>query len=169
MFTIDRSLKDKKAELLAYFRNRAAEAVEEIYRTFGIQEFKERATAINKSVTTTRNEMVKVLYQKATGENWSKEDVLRSVLMITYVSYVVMIEYRNEVWPYDYMSFSRRIGELWEPFCKLCFETPLSNAMLFVPPLFSEVKQKLTEEIISYIDQLAIQQQQKDELKKYYR
>ena len=40
--------------------------------------------------------------------------------MITYACYVVMLESRNEVWPYDYMAFSRRVGELWEPFCKLC-------------------------------------------------
>ncbi|GAG80730.1 unnamed protein product, partial [marine sediment metagenome] len=58
-----------------------------------------------------------------------------------------MIESRNEVWPYEYMTFSRRIGELWEPFCKLCFDYPLKDLTLFIPPLFSEVKRKLTNEI----------------------
>jgi hypothetical protein len=44
--------------------------------------------------------------------------------MVTYTNYVVMIEARNDTWPYDYMTFSRRIGELWEPFAKLCFRYP---------------------------------------------
>lgn len=33
-----------------------------------------------------------------------------------------MIDFRNSIWSYDYMAFSRRIGEIWKPFCKLCFE-----------------------------------------------
>ena len=79
-----------------------------------------------------------------------------------------MIECRNEVWPYEYMTFSRRIGELWDPFCNLCFEYPLRELTLFVPPLFSEVKQKLTAEIEDYIDILSITEEQKKELKSYY-
>ncbi|HZO71904.1 MAG TPA: hypothetical protein VFB60_06845 [Ktedonobacteraceae bacterium] len=168
MLTIDHTLKDKKEELLNHFRSRALESLEEICRIYGISQFRERAQAVNKAVTETKNTLIKTLTQKAGWEGWDKEDILRCVLMITYVSYVVMIETRNEVWPYDYMAFSRRVGELWEPFCKLCFENPLSGAMLFIPPLFSEVKQKLTREIDDYIDQLNIKVEQKDELKKYY-
>ncbi|MHB8596211.1 MAG: hypothetical protein ACYDER_05300 [Ktedonobacteraceae bacterium] len=66
------------------------------------------------------------------------------------------------------MAFSRRVGELWEPFCKLCFEFPLSKAVLFIPPLFSDVKKRLTNEIDEYIHQLNITQEQKEELKRYY-
>jgi hypothetical protein len=40
--------------------------------------------------------------------------------------------------------------------------------MLFVPPLFAEVKGKLTREIEDYIEQLNITQEQKDQLRKYY-
>ncbi len=47
--------------------------------------------------------------------------------MITYTNDVVMLESRNSVWKYEYMSFSRRVGELWEPFCKLCFNYPLTQ------------------------------------------
>ena len=79
-----------------------------------------------------------------------------------------MIESRNEVWPYEYMSFSRRIGEMWEPFCKLCFEYPVNNLRLFIPPLFSQVRRELHSEITEYIDALNINPEQKHDLKTYY-
>ena len=88
--------------------------------------------------------------------------------MITHASNVVMLEARNDVWPYEYMTFSRRIGELWEPFCKLCFSYPVKNVELFIPPLFSEVKQKLSTEIDIYIDKLKISAGEKTQLRTYY-
>jgi len=66
------------------------------------------------------------------------------------------------------MAFSRRIGELWEPFCKLTFEYPVNDIELFVPPLFSEVKKKLANEIKDYIEKLDLKQEEKDQLLKYY-
>ncbi len=168
MIELDKTLSGKKQELLSYFRNRAAEALVEIRRHYAASQVSEQATAMNKAVIETKTTLIKALTQKATKEHWSNDEILKCVLMITYASYVVMLEYRNIVWPYDFMAFSRRIGELWEPFCKLCFEFPLSDAVLFVPPLFTEVKQKLTDEIDDYIDQLSISKEQKDELKRYY-
>jgi hypothetical protein len=168
MLNIDSTLKDRKEDLISYFRGRAAESLEIIKKTYGNNQFRQRASAVNKAVVDTRSDLVKALVQKSNWEAWTKEDVLRCVLLINYVSYVVMIDTRNEVWLYDYMSFSRRIGELWEPFCKLCFEYPLSKAMLFIPPTFLEVKQKLTREIYDYIEELSIQRHQKEELKKFY-
>jgi hypothetical protein len=88
--------------------------------------------------------------------------------MITYTNYVVMLEKRNSIWEYDYMSFSRRIGELWEPFCKLCFTYPLRGIRTYVPPLFSNVQRELTTEITTYINQLNIQPDEKLKLKRYY-
>ncbi len=61
-----------------------------------------------------------------------------------------------------------RVGELWDPFCKLCFYYPLNDVILFIPPLFSEVKKKLTDEIVEYINKLNISLKEKEELKKYY-
>ena len=88
--------------------------------------------------------------------------------MITYTNDVVMLESRNSVWEYDYMAFSRRVGELWEPFCKLCFKYPSTSISAFVPPLFSEVKECLTTEITTYIDALKIKISEKAQLKRYY-
>lgn len=165
---IDKSLKNSKKELLAYFRDRGSESLAEIRRTYGSTQFKEQAGAINKALVEAKESLIITLIQKADSEKWSNKEKLECVLMITYCNYIVMLEYRNEVWPYEYMTFSRRVGELWEPFCKLCFLHPLNNVSLFVPPLFSEVKAKLADEIRDYIDKLNITAQQKAQLKKYY-
>ncbi len=66
------------------------------------------------------------------------------------------------------MAFSRRVGELWEPFCKLCFQYPVNNISLFIPPLFSDVKANLTTEIEQYITNLSISEAEKTQLRKYY-
>lgn len=168
MITIDKSLGTKKKDLLIYFRQRSSESLEEIRRTYGTTQFKGQARAINAATIETKDNLLKSLLQKATKEKWSNEEILRCVLMTTYTNYVVMIECRNEVWPYEYMTFSRRIGELWQPFCKLCFDYPTKDLTLFVPPLFSEVKRKLATEVEDYIDTLTITEEQKKELKRYY-
>jgi hypothetical protein len=107
--------------------------------------------------------------QKARKQSWADESLLNNILMLTYCCYVVMIECRNQVWPYEYMAFSRRVGEIWEPFCKLCFEHPVVDDVdLFVPPVFAEVRQQLEQEIRDCIDQLNISGEQKRELRRYY-
>jgi len=88
--------------------------------------------------------------------------------MITYCNYVVMLEVRHSVWGYEYMAFSRRIGELWEPFCKLAFDYPINDLELFVPPLFSDVKKQLSGEIEDYINDLTLTPEQKKQLITYY-
>lgn len=81
-----------------------------------------------------------------------------------------MLDLRHEVRPYDYMDFSRRIGELWEDFVRLPFLYPPKTAELasFVPPLFSEVRKNLKSEIKKYIDTLPISEAQRNELINYY-
>ncbi|MDR2581292.1 MAG: hypothetical protein LBC85_09910 [Fibromonadaceae bacterium] len=165
---INKSLKNKKTELLNYFRNRAEEFLSEIKLTYGNMQFKEQASAINKSLIETKENLTSALLQKAEVENWTNREKLESILMITYTNYIVMLEARNDVWPYEYMTFSRRIGELWEPFCKHCFSYPIKDISLFIPPLFSEVKQKLSTEIEFYIDKLKILSEEKAQLRKYY-
>lgn len=165
---VNKDLKYKKAELLNYFRDRAEESLGQVKLKYGERDFKERASAINKFLVQTKDNFVIALLQKATNESWSNKDILECILMITYANYIVMLESRNEFWEYEYMTFSRRIGELWEPFCKLCFFYPINDILLFVPPLFSEVKLKLSNEIEDYIQKLNVEAEQKQQLKKYY-
>lgn len=165
---IDKNLKNKKTELLQYYRSRAEEFLSEIKLTYGNTQYREQASAINKSLIETKDILLATLLQTAENEKWSNQEKLESILMITYTNYIVMLESRNDVWPYEYMTFSRRIGELWEPFCKLCFAYPINKVTLFIPPLFSEVKKKLSDEIEVYIDKLKISKEEKEQLKKYY-
>ena len=165
---IDRTIKSKKIELLSYFRNRASEALTDIKVKFADTQSDKRARAINESLNQTKSFLVTTLLQQANKENWTNQDKLESILMITYCNIVVMIESRNFVRPYEYMDFSRRVGELWDPFCQLCFYFPINDLALFVPPLFSDVKKKMTCEIDNYIDKLTITPEEKKELKKYY-
>lgn len=166
--TIDKTIKDKKIELLSYFRDRASEALNDIKTKFAETQSDKRARAINESLNQTKSALITTLLQQAEKENWINQEKLECILMITYCNIVVMIESRNSVRPYEYMDFSRRVGELWDPFCKLCFYYPINNLSLFIPPLFSEVKRKMTNDITNYIDQLSITEEEKQELKKYY-
>jgi len=157
-----------KTELLDYFRNRASESLVSVKEQYGVTQFKKRSSAINREIINTRQNLFRNIMQIAQKNNWPEKQLLETLLMATYTSYVIMLEFRNIVWPYEYMAFSRRIGEIWEPFCKLCFEYPVATINLFVPPLFNDVRQSMEEEIENYIDNLTITDDQKVELKTYY-
>lgn len=165
---IGKNIKDRKQELLAYFRDRASEFLSQIKTKFAETQSDKRARAINEALNQAKNNLITTLLQQAEKEKWSNKEKLEAILMITYCNIVVMIESRNSVRPYEYMDFSRRVGELWDPFCKLCFYYPINDLSLFIPPLFSEVKRKMTDEITDYIDKLGISAEEKQELKVYY-
>ena len=165
---INKDLKYNKAGLLAYFRSRANEILSELALQYSAADYKKKASALNKAIIQSRDNMLEILNDTARKEHWTNAEILECVLMITYTNDVVMLESRNSVWEYDYMAFSRRVGELWEPFCKLCFKYPSTRISAFVPPLFSEVKESLTTEITTYIDALRIRISEKKQLKRYY-
>lgn len=167
MITVDKNLGNRKDELLHYFRNRVAESLREIINRYGQNRYKKCAGALNTAIARTESDLVAVLEQRAKRDNWSDSEILNCMLMINYTKNVVMLESRNDIWPYEYMAFSRRIGEIWEPFCKLCFQYS-DRVSLVTPPLFSTVKRELTQEIETYIDNLHITLEQKTRLKSYY-
>ena len=167
--SIDRSLQSRKADMLSYLRQRAAEYLAEIREQYGETQFKQRASAINRAVHREREQLTAMIRQQARKEGWSNIETLRTVLLLMHCSNVVMIEKRNEQWPYDYMAFSRRIGELWEPLCTVCFEFPVRDDVgLFVPPLFQDVKNRLAREIRDFIGRLDIRDDDKQSLLNYY-
>ena len=169
MTLIDNNVRTKKTELLEYYRSRSDELIAESKQIYADSEYKKRASLVNKGLIEAKGNLLKILEQKSKKENWEKDEVLEGVLIITYTNYVVMLEARNDVWSYEYMAFARRIGELWEPFCLLCWDYPINdNLNYFVPPLFKDVKTKLTKEIDDLISKLEISKDEKDELRKYY-
>jgi hypothetical protein len=159
-----------KSALLEYFRELGNEKLSEIRREVGNKNYKEIAACINKAINKTKHDFLHTIVENANQNNWNDQDKLSSLLFTTYCAHVVMLDLRHEVWPYEYMAFSRRIGELWEDFVRLPFLYAPKAAELtsFVPPLFSEVRKSLKRDIEEYIDTLSISQEQKHELIKYY-
>lgn len=90
-------------------------------------------------------------------------------LMLAYCLDIVMLEHRQQVWPYEYMTFSRRIGELWEPFCKI----PINNSLrpevsIYTPISFSDVKEAMREKSRNYFSTLPITSIQRKQLYTLY-
>lgn len=151
-----------KNELLTIFRDKAADYFEEVEATS--TGYKEKAAVLNRKIVQYRESYI----EEAANVIKDEDSKLDAVLLITYVSYIVMLEFRNKVWPYEYMAFSRRIGELWEPFCKLPFEYPLTELSIYTPPNIEDVKQTLKAEINELINNLNIDKAEKVKLLKYY-
>ena len=151
-----------KQQLLTLFRDKAADFYEDVEST--TSNFKEKAAVLNRKIVQFRESYIQDIISKISED----ESKLDAVLLITYISYVVMLEYRNKVWPYEYMAFSRRVGELWEPFCKLPFEYPISELAIYTPPNIEDVKQTLKNEIQELVDNLNIGADEKAKLLQYY-
>jgi hypothetical protein len=162
-----RDAQDKTAHL-TYFRERGLEKLASLQREIGARNYKDLASAINKASVETVRHVTSTIESAALTDSWTEKEKLNAILTATYASYVVMLELRNQVWPYEYMAFSRRIGELWEAFVRTAFDNALSGLTYFVPPLFSEVRAGLRNELTQYINHLPLDTNQKHELLRYY-
>lgn len=129
---------------------------------------KDKASEINKSIKNYRNEKLSLILRKSRSEKWDNERILNEIMCMTYASYIAMLEYRNKVWPYEYMAFARRIGELWEPFCRLPFEYPIKTLRIIEPPKFEDVQSGIQKNATDYINSLQLADDIKKELKRYY-
>lgn len=166
---IDKSLRARKAEVLAYLRARAGEFIPEISQQFGVSQFKKRAAASNHYLAKEGDTLAAVLRQTAANQNWPPEAILESLLLLMHCTNVVKLETRHEFWPYEYMAFSRRIGEMWEPFVTTCFDLPTrKDVSLFIAPLFRDIKKRLTQEVRDFIQKLPITEDDKNSLLRYY-
>lgn len=167
-FEITSSVTQDKARLLDYFRERGMEKLSELRQEIGNQNYKELANGVNKAVGDALDAFKGVILSKAEEDKWDNDSRLRSILASTYCAQVAMLDLRNQVWPYEYMAFSRRIGELWERFVHIPFSYSVTGVTPFVPPLFSEVRTNLREEIKEYISKLSLSEEEKSELLDYY-
>lgn len=151
-----------KQELLSAFRNTAWDYYEDVEGQS--LTYKEKAAQLNRKIVQLREDYI----QNILDDSQSEERRLERMLLVTYVSYIVMLEFRNKVWNYEYMAFSRRVGELWEPLCKLPFEYPINELTIYTPPDIEDVKRTLKNEINELVDNLTIAQSDKDKLLQYY-
>lgn len=157
-------MKQDKSKWIAFFTQQVATEKEEICSRY--KNYKDQASAINQFINDIRDNSIRSL--KAHSNELTQSELLDEILIITYASYIVMLDARNSVWPYEYMAFARRIGELWEPFCKLPFEYPIKKLTIISPPDFNKVQDTIKKDATNYIDSLKLDQETKDELKRHY-
>lgn len=73
-----------------------------------------------------------------------------SLIVLQYCLSVVSLEYRHRVWPYEYMAFSRRVGELWERLCAVCWDAPSRPLLTNIEvPAFSKVTRDIKRRILT--------------------
>ena len=154
-----------KMEWITLFRDKA----EDIFYELTGKSPKSKASEINKKVRAIWDFQVEQLKMNAVRNSWENDVLLREVLLLTYASYIVMLEYRNKVWNYEYMAFARRIGELWEPFCKLPFEFSVKPLTLIAPPDFDKVQGDIMQRAMEYISELNVTDVERHMLTYYYK
>lgn len=145
-----------KHELLRYYRENIAEVIDSASK---LKKASDRSSKVNKKMQDLLNSKIKI--------KDTESITLEYVLMAHYTYYVVMLESRNIVWNYDYMSFSRRIGELWEPFCKLAFEYSINEIDFYTPIKYEEYRSDLSTRVNKFIDNLSISHEENLKLKEY--
>lgn len=155
-----------KIEWISIFRKAGDSILAELSKT--MKSKSDKASEINKRIKEYRESEIANINTVAKRESWDNQTLLNEILLLTYASYIVMLEYRNKVWEYEYMAFARRIGELWEPFCKLAFDFPIKKLTLIDPPVFDEVQTQIKSDAVEYIDSLDLPDESKEELKRHY-
>ncbi|MDG2953106.1 hypothetical protein [Exercitatus varius] len=158
-------MNNDKYNWIYFFREKGEDLLRSLSSNFYV---KDASTLINNKISSDKNFEITRIINLASQEQWSREKLLNDILCITYASYIAMLEYRNKVWAYDYMTFSRRIGELWEPFCKLSFMYPTKKLLITSPPDFNQIKRDIKNDAINFIRNLPISLEDKNDLIKLY-
>ncbi len=169
IFDINKTDKDNKTELLKLFRGEAEQLLNESSGLFSKSQYKQRSAWLNTKLSGFKETKLSELEAELNEQDESKQ-LLSAVLHTTYAYYVVLLESRNTVWPYEYMAFSRRIGELWEPFCQLCWYYPVATDLQITdPPLYNDAKNSKTEEVNAFIDSITDDEGSRERMKAHYR
>lgn len=83
---------------------------------------------------------------------------LNDILRYEYAYICAALNLRNQVWEYNFMDFSRRLGEFWESFCKAAFRN--ADIKMYSPPKFDSVRQelKLPKKLMPLIGEVNLRQ-----------
>ncbi len=140
-----------KEEIFNYFHSHLRDATLTIQNNNDARGIKSRK--INQAVEHVKNQLGPVLINKYPELNKPK-----LYLLLQYCYTVMSFEYRNTVWPYEYMAFSRRNGELWEKFCKVAWDHSEQPHLYRIrAPLFSDVQDNFRALIMNYTNGLVTQ------------
>lgn len=129
-----------KDEILAIFRDRLTQAINRILAGTGTRE--EKAREVNALINSIRSELAARIPQLPVADQPNYAVVLQ------YCFSIASLEYRHKVWPYEYMAFSRRVGELWEALCSVAWDYPSKPDVRRIEiPSFSSVRNVLRNRI----------------------
>lgn len=156
------SLDQLKVDIKNDFLYRAGGVIATI-RNSSTADHKEKATQVNNAL----NGVLIIVKDHFTQlANLDHDDKAIMALIVQYCFTCLSLEERHNVWNYDFMAFSRRIGELWERFCSVAWDYS-TIATRFSAPNFSTVKNAITsraqtlsagcpkqQEIIDLVDDL---------------
>lgn len=132
-----------KAEILAAFDDRSTAELNSIRASAGTHQAKARA------VNAVVNKIYSDLYQRYEVEPVA-QDRQDSLIILNYCYAVKALDYRNSVWQYEYMALSRRVGELWERFCKAAWDSPTRPTVERIgAPEFSDVLQAIHDRMLA--------------------
>ena len=155
----------EKSALLERFRDRGEQLLGPLNTGDSSKSNRQKmAKSVNEGITAERNEILREIDEL----DLDLDERLSQILLANYTSYVAMLEYRNVVWPYEFMAFSRRIGELWEPFCKLPFAYPKKELSLYTPDTFRNVRAKIEKQFKEFITELDLDEDNFSRLEKEY-
>lgn len=131
----------RKKEILEYFDNQITPSLIEITKSDSDQRVK--AKLVNKAVNEAYTTLDALIDEEA---NETKQN---SQIILNYCYAVKALDYRNSVWSYEYMALSRRVGELWERFCKAAWDHPTRpNVKRINAPSFEGVLAKIEDNIL---------------------
>jgi len=131
-----------KNDILATYKERLAGAVTAI--AAGTEGHQVKAKEVNARVNRVHEELrAGIAESRATAHN-----IQQQLLVLQYCTSVASLEYRHQVWPYEYMALSRRVGELWERFCSAAWDSPSKPAVARMePPNFAEVEKSIRDRL----------------------
>lgn len=84
-----------KAEWISTFRKAGDSILAELSKTKKSKN--DKASEINKRIKEYREGKIANLNTVAKSESWDNQTLLNEILLLTYASYIVMLEYRNKV------------------------------------------------------------------------
>lgn len=129
------SLKD---DFLAVYRKKIGSNLERIAAESNSHQAK--AKEVNALVNRIHEELkAEIVASRSTTKSTQQQ-----LLVLQYCTSVASLEYRHQVWPYEYMALSRRVGELWERFCSAAWDFPSRQTVTRMePPNFAEVEKSI--------------------------
>lgn len=138
---------DLKTDLLSKYHTAIGPIAKRIASTSRAHQ--QKAKAINQAIGKYKSQLLTEL--PIFSSDLEKQ---QAHIILQYCTSVVSLEFRHSVWPYEYMALSRRVGELWERFCRAAWDVPSRpEVQRFQAPAFSEVVETLRQKIGSRLDE----------------